>query len=502
MLKNTRLVIVLCASSIVTVLLLQFYWVKSYYTVNQQGFDKEVNMAFEDALKKEFSLRCDTIQHLIANRLLDTSKFRITSSFDKKLHRYVYLLGNAMVANDNFKFSSISDQKLTRPLLAGDTAFKRLVVERFARSMRNEDLQHHIIYYRTQALGNFVSENVTRFDFDTARLRPVLNRYLADRNIQATFKFYLREQDSTTNKSNFKPQLLRRYPVITRAYPTYKQVKGQQFVRAMFNNPLGYIVSRMGFMFTGSLLLILVVAFSLVYLTRLLFNEKRLSAMKNDFISNITHEFKTPIATASASIEAMTSFDVLDDREKSLRYLSHSKAELDKLAALVDKILNITVYESQQFEIKRQRLAVDDAIEAIMAAFIAHQPKQISWAYHNQTGVQELFADKTYFTYAISNVVDNAIKYAKDEVAIDITCSVVSGFFAIAVKDNGIGISTHHLPLVFEKFYRVSAGNSHPVKGHGLGLNFVKGIIEKHKGWYKLESEYGSGSTLTLAWPL
>ncbi|MFA6083311.1 sensor histidine kinase [Mucilaginibacter sp.] len=502
MLKTTRAIIILCTAAIVMVLLLQFYWVKSYYAVNQSAFEKEVNMAFEDALKKEFSLRCDTIQNLIANRLMDTAEFKITSKFSDGQKKYVYTIANAHKLSDKFSSSSFSKKGINKELRPTDTVFKRQIAERFAYTMRSEDLENHIVYYRTQNLGGFMIDNMAKYDFDTTRLRPVLNHYLAQRNIKVPFKFYLRATDSTLNRSRFNPQLTAKYPIITKAYPTYKQQGQQQYVRAMFTNPFSYIVSRMGLMFAGSLLLIGVVAFSLIYLLRQLFNEKRLSAIKNDFISNITHEFKTPIATASAAIEAMTNFDVLDDRQKTRRYLLHSKNELDKLSALVDKVLNISVYENQQFDIRPESFNVDIVVETILKNLTGIQSKSVRWNYSNTTGVVMLCADKAYFQHAINNVIDNAVKYAKNDVLIAVTCVIKNDFFIISIMDNGIGIAQKDLPMVFEKFYRVPTGDSHPIKGHGLGLNYVKSIIEKHKGWYKIESEYGTGSTLTLAWPI
>ncbi|MBK0379977.1 sensor histidine kinase [Mucilaginibacter segetis] len=499
---KTRFILILCVSAIAIVLLLQFFWVKNYYKVNQETFEKEVNMAFEDALKKEFSLRCDTIQHLIANRLMDTAEFKITGEYNEDKKKYIYTIANAHNPGDKFSSSSFSNKNIKGVLHLNDTIFKREIAESFAYTFRSEDLENHIVYYRTQNLGGFMIDNSQKYDFDTIRLRPVLTNYLKQRDINVPFRFYLRAKDSTLNKSNFNTALKTKYPIITKSYPTYKQKGEQQYVRAMFTNPFSYIISKMGLMFAGSLMVIIMVAFSLLYLLKQLFNEKRLSKIKDDFIGNITHEFKTPIATASAAIEALTDFNVLDDKAKTQKYLNHSKNELVRLSALVDKILNVAIYDTQQFSIAPEWFNVDDLLKKMLYESAAIQQKQINWFYNNLSQVHELYADKTYFEHAIKNVIDNAIKYTPGEVNIQVACSVENGFLAIAVKDNGIGISSEALPRVFEKFYRVSSGDKHFVKGHGLGLSYVKSIIEKHHGWYKAESEYGQGTKLTLAWPV
>lgn len=499
--KSTRFVIVVCTIAISMVLLLQFYWVKNYYAVNQASFEKEVNMAFEDALKKEFSLRCDTIQQLLAKRLMDTTEFLITSRFDTVEKKHIFTIANARKPGQKFSSSALSFRGINKALLPGDTAFKWVIARRFAYTMRTEDLQNHVVYYRTQNLGGFMVDNVNKYDFDTTRLRPVLVRYLKERNIKTPFCFYLRETDSTMNLSHFDEKLLARYPIITKSYPTYKQKGREQYVRAMFSNPFSYIIGRMGLMFAGSLLLIALVAFSLIFLLRTLFREKRLSAIKNDFISNITHEFKTPIATASAAIEALTGFGVLDDAEKARRYLAHSKNELEKLAGLVDKVLSISMYENLDFNIKPEPIDIDSEIKGLLST-VTLPGKEISWSYVNNTGISSIIADKLYFEHAVNNVVDNALKYSGANVQLQVGVDIKSSFLILSVKDNGIGIAANDLPLVFEKFYRVPSGNQHLVKGHGLGLSYVKSIVERHKGWCKIESELGKGTTFSLAWPI
>jgi signal transduction histidine kinase len=355
--------------------------------------------------------------------------------------------------------------------------------------------------YYTQTMGAFVSQQTQKYDFDTARLRPILKSRLAERGIHVPFKFYLRSKDSTFNKSNFSPSLLAAYPIISKASPTYKRSKTDHYVRAMFNDPFPYIAREMGLLIAGSVLLVAGVAFSLFYLLRTIFREKKISTIKNDFIANITHEFKTPIATVSAAVEALMSFDVLDDRAKTQRYLNHSKNELARLAALVDKVLNISVYENQQFDIKPEEINVDETIRAVLNESTLASQTQVDISYVNDSGLRTIHADRLYFQHSLINVIDNAMKYSENKADIKVECLNRQNYLVIAVSDKGAGVSAAHLPYIFEKFYRVPT-EKHHVKGHGLGLSYVKSIIEKHNGWCKMESELGKGSTLYLAWPL
>jgi two-component system phosphate regulon sensor histidine kinase PhoR len=494
--KSTRYLLALCIVAVAGVLVLQLFWLRHYYYVNKSGFEKEVNMAFEDAMKKEFSLRCDTIEQLITKRLLDTSEFSITANYSNKYRRYQYTVANKHKLKDKWQFSNDS---LTGKV---DDKIRARVAITFARALRDEDFENHQVYYRTQNLGKYMLEVSRKYDFDTARLRPVLQRYLSQREITVPFAFALRNTDSTVNKSDFKDKLFLAYPVISRAIPTYKPQANQHFVRAMFKSPNSYILSRMWLMFAGSLLLICTVAFSLFYLLRSLMTEKKLSAIKNDFISNITHEFKTPIASISAAVEAMSDFGILSDEEKTQRYLMHSKNEIKRLSSLVDKVLNISMYEKLEFDINPERLDISELIHELMQNQVLAAAKPVHYTYKNNTPVSELYADKLYFQHALNNVIDNSIKYSGDEVSITIECTLQNQHLVVVIKDNGMGIERGEINMIFEKFYRVPTGNRHRVKGHGLGLNYVKSIIERHRGWYRMESEYGKGSTLFLGWPI
>ena len=495
--KGLLYLLLICVVAVVGVFILQFFWIRNYYYVNKNEFEKEANMAFEDAMKKEFTLRCDTIEALIVKKLMDTSEFSITSSFNEKYKRYQYKIANKHRLEDSFSFDSLKS-----PIVASNNSFKRKVAVRFAKTLREEDLNNHFIFYRTQNLGEYMDQQNKKYSFDTTRLRPVFKAYLKERNINVPFVFSLRNNDSTMNKSNFNAKLITAFPVITKAFPTYKLQADQHFVRAMFTDPFSYIISKMGLMFAGSIILIMVVTFSLFYLFRTVLNEKKLSIIKNDFINNITHELKTPIATVSAAVEALSDFNVLNDREKTRRYLGHSKNELSRLSALVDKVLNTTLYENKNFDINPEKFDINELMMDVFDQYRIDERKPVNINYQNNSMIKIICADKLNFRQAISNIIDNCIKYSGDKVTIDIDCMADNRFFMISIKDDGIGISKENIPYLFEKFYRVPTGNMHQVKGHGLGLNYVKNIVERHRGWCRMESEYGRGSKMILSWPL
>lgn len=479
------------------VLALQSGWLVNYYQVNKERFEKDANLAFEDAIKSEFKQRNDTIEALIYQYVMDTSKVAITSKWRSSDSTHLYTVADKQEKGDRFSFSL---KDVNAPILSQTDAVKEKVARRFTRTYREEDLERHIIFFRTQAIGHYIGEKAKEFSFDTARLRPIYTLLLAERGIHEPFVLVPADEDSTLNRTHFPDSLQRRYPVITKSFPTYRAEKDVNFVRAMFQPPVGYLLGKMTGMVIASVVLLTIVVLALWYLLRIIRREKKLSAIKNDFISNISHELKTPIATITAAVDAMEGFGALQSPEKTKRYLNISREELKRLTEMVNKILNMSIYERQDFELNPEEVNVDEMIEALTGKYTLAGGKEITFRYHNQAGTPTVIADKLHLYNVVSNLVDNAVKYSTDKVAIDIVYYQEGGYHIITVKDDGIGIDVGDLPHVFDKFYRVPSGNIHKVKGYGLGLNYVKHIIERHGGWCNAESKPGQGSTFKIAW--
>lgn len=492
--KNTRLVFAVCITTVCGVILLQCLWIMNYYQVNRERFDKEVNLAFEDAIKTEFRLRCDTLEKLMYRFVTDTSQITITSKWNSTSSRYVYTVANRKNKKDDHSFSH---KLINLPIVAPLDSVSRVVAGHYARTYREEDLDRHVIYFHTQNIGQYIGVQAERYNFDTMRLRPVYTRLLDERGIKEPFSFYLRDEDSMVNSSRFPDSLRNLYPVITKSFPTYKVSSGGNYVRALFSTSSGYLTGKMTGIVLASALLLGIVAFALYYLLHIISRQKKLSEIKNDFISNISHEFKTPIATVAAAVEAMDSFGALESPEKVKRYLAISKNELQRLSGMVNKILETSLYEKHDPALRPESVNIDEMIAALVHSYSMHTGKKVLFRYNNTTA-SIIQADKFHLHNMLDNLIDNAVKYSGSSVSIDIDFYRHEHFYIVQVQDDGIGIARKDLPFVFEKFYRVPSGNIHKVKGYGLGLSYVKHIIEKHGGWCVAESIPGKGSTFRL----
>jgi two-component system phosphate regulon sensor histidine kinase PhoR len=274
------------------------------------------------------------------------------------------------------------------------------------------------------------------------------------------------------------------------------------YYQASFNNPASVIFARIAPQIILSVLLVAFTIGSFIVLYRNLMTQRRLADIKNEFISNITHELKTPIATVNVAIEAMKSFNALHNPERTQEYLDISAVELQRLSMLVDRVLKLSMFEKKKIEIKKEWFDIEELAKEILATMKLQFEKQKAKVEFRKTGERfNIHADKLHMTSVIYNLLDNALKYSKQEADILVHLVSHAGFLELRVTDNGIGISKEYKSKVFEEFFRVPRGDKHNIKGYGLGLSYVKNILHQHLGFIEVESEPGKGSTFIVKLP-
>jgi two-component system phosphate regulon sensor histidine kinase PhoR len=234
-----------------------------------------------------------------------------------------------------------------------------------------------------------------------------------------------------------------------------------------------------------------------------LIKQRQISQIKTDFINNMTHEFKTPIATINLAIDSIRNPKIIGDQEKVMRYLSMIKDENKRMHAQVENVLRISKLEKNELNISKERLEINDLIyDAITHVELLVEDRNGYVRTHLNADKSSVLANETHFTNVIVNVLDNAIKYSDEEPKIDVSTENVGNSIIIKISDQGNGMSRQVQKKIFEKFYREHSGNVHNVKGHGLGLAYVKRIVDDHQGHISVESEKGSGSTFVIKLPL
>ena len=252
-----------------------------------------------------------------------------------------------------------------------------------------------------------------------------------------------------------------------------------------------------------SLLFTLVIVLTYTSALNQLIKQKQISEIKTDFINNMTHEFKTPIATINLALDAIKNPKIIDDKEKVQRYLQMIKDENKRMHAQVENVLRISKLEKNELDISKEPRDVveiiKDAIEHV--GLIIEDRSGVIHEHYNATRTTILLSE-VHFTNLLVNVLDNAIKYSTEAPVIDVYTENIKDFILIKIQDQGAGMSKLVQKRVFEKFYREHTGDLHNVKGHGLGLAYVKQIVEDHNGQIYVESEKGKGSTFIIKMPL
>jgi len=264
-----------------------------------------------------------------------------------------------------------------------------------------------------------------------------------------------------------------------------------------FTNETKVILKRIFGGILISFLLVLAVVSSLFYLLHIIKHQKQLAEVKNDLISNITHEFKTPIATIGVAIESIKDFNIIEDKDKTKKYLELSSGQLNKLNIMVEKLLETATLDSESLTLEKESVDIVDIVKAIVDKHnIQTEDKIIKFSGSTESVLAKV--DVFHFENAINNVLDNALKYGGED--INVILEQNSFAFTVSISDNGNQITKTHKIKIFEKFYRIPKGNTHDVKGFGIGLYYTKKIVEKHGGAIHLDLEKNL-TTFKLSFP-
>lgn len=268
-----------------------------------------------------------------------------------------------------------------------------------------------------------------------------------------------------------------------------------------FPHRINYVASQLSIWILSSLVLLCVLVF-MGYVVFVILKQKRLSEVQKDFVNNMTHEFKTPLATIQLSAEVLRNPDIIQKPQRLLNYATIIDKEAAQLALQVERVLQMAHAEKGEIQLRSQSIVWQDLVREVADGF-EHMllKKNAALHLHLPEHAVESAGDKLHLKNAISNLIDNALKYADDNPVIDIHLKESNKQIRVDVTDNGIGIDKVHQKMLFRRFYRVPTGNIHDVKGFGLGLNYVRIIARAHGGEAICYSKPGKGSTFSLVFP-
>lgn len=345
-----------------------------------------------------------------------------------------------------------------------------------------------------QVLGNYYVVMVNS-PIDANLVDGLLKKGFASRNIKTDFEYGIYNCDT-------KCMVFDEY-VNTKAIPVLDRLKNlpilddsNYYFGVYFPSKSGYLLNRMKiWMFTTLVLLVVILFFG--YSMFIILKQKRLSEIQKDFISNMTHEFKTPISTIAVASEVLQQPEIIDEPERLLNYATIISKENKRLKGQVERVLQLASLENESLQLKKSIISVHQIIREVsnqFSAIIDSSSIKLDLIAANDL----ILADEHHFTNVIYNLIDNAIKYSPNNVDIRLHTSTENNELVISIGDRGIGLTPEQSKHIFDKFYRVSTGNIHDVKGFGIGLSYVKLIVNELGGSINVKSEIGMGSKFIL----
>lgn len=338
---------------------------------------------------------------------------------------------------------------------------------------------------------------------DTGKVRSMIKSKLLERGISEDFELGLLENEGEIIPIGqvSDPIILKTEGVQSKLFPN--DILGKDsFLFMYFPEKNSHVFRQVWLPISSSLVFIGVIIFCFIYAIKVIIRQKALSDIKNDFINNMTHEFKTPLATVSLAVEALQDPDLSNQDKFRSRYLGIIKDENKRLVSQVEKVLQAAALDKKDFKLKIEAIDLSELLESTVDHISLQVEKRGGKIeFLNRLKNAEIEGDAFHLTHIFNNLLDNANKYSRENPTIRVEAKEDGDQVIVSIQDQGIGMSKDALKKIFDKFYRVPTGNVHDVKGFGLGLSYVKTMLEAHKGEIHVQSEPGKGSTFIINLP-
>lgn len=482
----------LMGTTILLIIAYQVYWVKKLYEEEQSNFKRSADVIFRDAMYR-----------------LQFERFKGDSIVLKGMHgENLFMMDVANVISKTSKPGDTAITKMTLtvstthngdPLFTADSARRvshdtMLVINNKNNKLPPEHIEQLLLKNKT------INDSIPLKSIDSM-YRALLNK----EGIHVGFHIVKTAMPISPDSTKRVRVRLNPNGTGSKIFQTNKVPVGiasPLLYNAEFDDNSFYILKKISLQLLLSLLLVALTLLSFIFIYRNLLAQKRLTAIKNEFIGNITHELKTPISTVSVAIEAMRNFNALENPERTKEYLGIAGQELNRLSLLVDKVLRLSMFETQQVQLKYEWFDLHELLNEVMNSMQLQFEKFHAAVDISVTGSDfNIMADRMHITSVIYNLLDNALKYSKENPEVNIILREEGKQLVFEVADKGIGIPDSYKEKIFDKFFRVPNGDRHNVKGYGLGLSYTAHIIAEHKGSIQVESSEGKGTRFIIKLP-
>jgi len=472
-----KTIVYFIAATILVTISIQVYWNVIHYQANKKEFINQVHTSLNNSVESYYATMAQS--HVFKFISSDSDSLDFNESTISHIDRRELvdtIVSDSTVINGSFK-------KQINVLYLDSTEFTNL-----------PDAEFLIEKHRIDELTSKIVISITNDSIELVKLKQILKEDFEAKDWPIKFGLIARD---LTCKDNIKPiacDSIRRYGLEEVSKDYLSSISKSAFLppnntlEIRYSNITKVLLKKsLGGMLL-SLILSLAIVSSLLYLLSVIKKQKQLAEIKNDLISNITHEFKTPITTISSALQAIENFNTEDDKEKTKKYLEMSNQQVEKLNLMVEKLLETATLDSDQLNIQNEETDLPHLLKQIVVkhSLIANN-KRIDLKMNES--IKSVMVDPFHFENAIVNIIDNAVKYGGDLISVEL--NKIENGFEIRISDDGEGINKQQQLLIFEKFYRIPKGNIHDIKGFGIGLYYSKKIIEKHGGKLSLSSHPG-----------
>ena len=510
--KSLVLLISLMSIALIGISAFQVYWINSVIQLSQERFEKDVLASMQivaERLERNEMVNVATNSFAFFGSTTDgeTDNIQIReeihlSSSDDSISGKFWYRSNA---NNQVKVIVRRDSAGEIHEFVQDTSLASVEITITDEQGSDVDVVAKRINSKQKVLTKVVEQMMFYESKQTNRVHPViidslLHQEFNNHGIHIRYEFGIYD----TKNKNFRLLKAEKEDNLTSS-----ALKASLFPNDILNNGLALVVNfpnknkflleKVWLSLLISLLFIITIISVFAYVVYKIIYQKKLADLKNDFINNMTHEFKTPIATVSLATEALSEDAVQANPKMRGRYIEVIREESKRLGIQVEKVLQLASIEQEELSLKKKKVSVKELVQAaVERARFPVEEKNGSLTVEFKQEDLSIVADESHFSNAIFNLLDNAIKYSQGPPTINLTGRYDKGELKIAIEDKGIGMTKEQQRQVFDKFYRVPTGNLHDVKGFGLGLNYVKYIIEAHHGHIELDSIPGQGSTFAI----
>ena len=472
----------------ILIILLSIFWLRSAYQDAKENLGRETSFIFANTIR---NLEDSLIQNSFLSNI----------SGDSIQGKVVVGVLNDTIGGSQNKVSVL--RRRFRSIQAGDDG-KRRRLHRRAMGISGRGsagaLSLYILLQDETATMELLDDSVDHLAGYALINQSVLESFKKE---QYPFDFYLGFDDIQREEPDSLKAMYsasREHPFTTRPY---HDMSSQKKYFVVLEKTRSFLLGKIRFQILFSLLLIGITFLAFFISFQALTKERRLTRVRKDLVSNITHELKTPIATVKVALEAIQNFGAGADPARSKEYLQIADTELDRLALLVDNVLKTSIQEGKEVLLDMERIDLQALIKTILSTMKLQFDKigaEVTFVAKNQP--MWVDGDKVHLTSVVYNLLDNALKYSNHQPKIDVHLSELNGHYELAISDRGLGIDRDQITRIFDKFYRVPQDdNRHDTKGYGLGLNYVSEVMKKHAGSIRVKSKKGFGSTFTIAMP-